>query len=44
MDFWLNVSFLLIILIQDIAHCRASKVTRTLTRLNHDHPNCFTNK
>ena len=43
MDFWLNISFLLIILIQDIAHCRASKVTRTRKMLNHNHPNCFTN-
>ena len=43
MDFSLNRSFVLILLIQYITHYRVSKVIRKHTKLNHDHPNCFTN-
>ena len=43
MDFSLKGSFVLILLIQYIAHYRVSKVIRKLTKLNHNHPNCFTN-
>ena len=43
MDFSLNESFVLILLIQYIAHYRASKVIRKHTKLNHNHLNCFTN-
>ena len=43
MDISLNRNFVLILLIQYIAHYRVSKVTRKHTKLNDDHPNCFTN-
>ena len=43
MDFLLNRSFVLILLIKYIAHYRESKVIRKDTKLNHNHPNCFTN-
>ena len=43
MDFSLNRSFVLILLIQYIAHYRVSRVIRKHTKLNHNHPNCFTN-
>ena len=43
MNFSLNRSFVLILLIQNIAHYRVSKVIRKHTKLIHDHPNCFTN-
>ena len=43
MNFSLNRSFVLIPLIQYIVHYRVSKVIRTHTKLNHNHPNCFTN-
>ena len=43
MNFSLNRSFVLILLIQYIAHYRVSKVIRKHTKLNHSHPNCFTN-
>ena len=39
----LNRIFVLILLIQYIAHYRVSKVIRKHTKLNHNHPNCFTN-
>ena len=38
MTFDLNRSFALIVLIQYIAHYRASKVIRKHTKLNHNHP------
>ena len=43
MDFSLNKSFVLILLIQYIVHNRVSKVIRKHAKLNHNHPNCFTN-
>ena len=43
MNFSLNRSFVLILLIQYIAHYRVSKVIRKHRKLNHNHPNCFTN-
>ena len=43
MNFLLNRSFVLILLTQYIAHYPVSKVIRKHTKLNHDHPNCFTN-
>ena len=43
MDFWLNKSFVLILLIQYIAHYGGNKVIRKHTKLNHNNPNCFTN-
>ena len=43
MRFLLNRSFVLILLIQYIVHYRVSKVIIKHTKLNHDHPNCFTN-
>ena len=43
MAFLLNRSFVLIFFIQYIAHYRARKVVRKHTKLNHNHPNCFTN-
>ena len=42
MKFSLNRSFVLILLIQYIAHYRVSKVIRKHTKLNHNRPNCFT--
>ena len=43
MDCSLNRSFVLILLIQYIAHYRVSKVMKKKhTKLNHNHPNCFT--
>ena len=43
MDFSLNRNSVLILLIQYIAHYRVSKVIRKHTKLNQNHPNCFTN-
>ena len=43
MDFSLNRSFALILLIQYIAHYRVSKVICKHMKLNHNHPNCFAN-
>ena len=43
MNFSLNRSFVLILLIQYIAQYRVSKVIRKHTKLDHNHPNCFTN-
>ena len=43
MDFSSNRRFVLILLMQYIAHYRVSKVIRKHTKLNHNHPNCFTN-
>ena len=43
MNFSLKRSFVLVLLIQYIAHYRANKVIRKHTKLNHNHPNCFTN-
>ena len=43
MDFSLNGSFVLILLIQYIAHYGVSKVTRKHTKLSHNHPYYFTN-
>ena len=43
MDFSLNRSFVLILLIEHIAHYRVNKVIRKHTKLNHNPPNCFTN-
>ena len=43
MDFSLNRSFVLILFIQYIAHYRVSKVIRKHTKVNLNHPNCFTN-
>ena len=43
MDFSLNRSFVLILLIQYITHYCVSKVIRKRTKLSHNHPNCFTN-
>ena len=39
MDFLLNRGFVLIILIQYIAHYCVSKVIRKHMKLNHNHPN-----
>ena len=44
MDFSLNRSFVLILLMQYIAHYRLGKVIKKHTKLNHNHPNCFTNE
>ena len=41
MDFSLNRSFVLIPLIQHIAHYAVSKVIRKHTKLNHNHRSCF---
>ena len=41
MDFSLNRSFVLILLIQYIAHYRASKVIRKHTKLNHNDSTVF---
>ena len=43
MDFSLNRSYVLILLSQYIAHYCVSKVIRKHTKVNHNHPNCFTN-
>ena len=43
MDFSLNRSFVLIPLMKCMAHYRVSKVIRKHTKLNQNHPNCFTN-
>ena len=43
MDFSLNRSFVLILLIQYTAHYRESKIIRKHMKLNHSHPNCRTN-
>ena len=43
MDFSLNRSFVLILLIPYIAHYRVIEVISNHTKLNHNHPNCFTN-
>ena len=43
MNFSLKRSFVLVLLIQYIAHYHVSKVIRKHTKLNHNHPNCFTN-
>ena len=43
MHFSLNRSFVLILLIQYIAHYCVSKVIRKQKKLDHNHPNCFTN-
>ena len=42
MDFSLNRSFVLILLIQYIAHFRVSKVIRKHMKLSDNHLNCFT--
>ena len=43
MEFSVEKSFVLSLLIQYIAHYRVSKVVRKHTKLNHDHSNCFIN-
>ena len=43
MNFSLKRSFVLVLLIQYVAHYRVSKVIRKHLKLNHNHPNCFTN-
>ena len=43
MNFSLKRSFALALLLQYIAHYRVSKVVRKHTKINHNHPNCFTN-
>ena len=43
MNFSLKKSFVLVLLIQYIAHYHVSEVIRKHAKLNHDHPNCFTN-
>ena len=43
MDFSLSGRFVLILFIQYIAHYCASKVITKRMKLNHNHPNCFTN-
>ena len=43
MYFSLNRRFVLILFIQYIAHYRVSKVIGKHMKLNHNHPNCFTN-
>ena len=43
MNFSLKRNFVLIILIQHIAHYRVSKVIRRHTKLNHNHLNRFSN-
>ena len=43
MNFSLNRGFVLILLIQYIAPYRVSDVIRKHTKLNYNHPNCFTN-
>ena len=42
MNFSLNRSFVLILLIQYIAHYRVSNVIRKHRELNHNHAICFT--
>ena len=42
MNFSLNRSFVLILLIQYIAHYHVSKVIRKHKKLNHNHSYCFT--
>ena len=42
MDFSLNRGFVSILLILYIAHYRVSEVIRKHTKLNPNHPNCFT--
>ena len=39
MDFSLNISSVLILLVKYIAHYLVSKVIRKHTKLNHNHPN-----
>ena len=41
MTFSLNRSFVLILLMQYIAHYRVRKVIRKHTKLSHNHPNCL---
>ena len=43
MNFSLKRSFVLVLLMQYIAHYRVSKVIRKHTKLNYNHPDCFTN-
>ena len=43
MDFSMNRSFVLILLIDYIDHYCVSKVIRKQKKLNHNHHNCFTN-
>ena len=43
MPFSLNRSFVLILLIQYIAHYHVSNVMSRHAKLNHNHPNCLTN-
>ena len=43
MAFLLNRSFVFILLIQYVTHYRASRVIRKHMKLDHKHPNCFTN-
>ena len=43
MDFSLNRSFVLILLIQYIAHYRVSKAIRKHAQLDHNPSNCFSN-
>ena len=43
MNFSLNRSFVLILLIQYITHYRASKIIKKHLKLYHSHPNSFTN-
>ena len=43
MNFSLKRSSVLILLIQYIAHYRVRKVMGKHTKLDHNHPNCFTN-
>ena len=42
MNFSLNRGFVLILLIQYIAHYCVSKVIRKHAKLYHNHPDCFT--
>ena len=43
MSLSLNRSFVLILYIQYMAHYCVNKIIRKHTKLNHNHPNCFTN-
>ena len=43
MDFSLNRNFVLILLIQYIAHYSVKQSYKKTMKLNHNHPNCFTN-
>ena len=43
MDFSLNRSFVLSLLMKYITHYGVRKVIRKRTEINHNHPNCFTN-